>query len=101
MQIHFDRVVVELDGSPAGGDTPLTVGSMCLQALVAAIRDETPPPPAEVERRYRLALRIQRGGEQDLSPEDCTLLRDRICRVYGVWAAGQACEALGGVCPTS
>lgn len=96
MRVDLDRPILDLAGAPTKeGEQPLTVGSVALHALLLPTPEPKPPGAAEVIQRYRLAQLLQAGGAIDLTPEEASLLRDRIAKTYALWTAGQAIEALG------
>lgn len=46
--------------------------------------------------RWELAKRVRNGGEQNVSPEELTLIRNSIDQAYGPAIVGPCVEALGG-----
>lgn len=92
MKIDFTQVLKGFDGKPLIGEnkTEVTLGFICVDALLTTFRGETEKPnPADVIRRYEFAKAIDNGEEMDLKAEDIVLLKGRILKsrptlVYGL-----------------
>lgn len=99
MKINFDSAITNLDGfSPARDDkgAAITLQAVALTALMAMLPEDQNMQGDEKASRFRLALRIHAGGEQDMAPEDATTLKRLIGRCYGPLVVGRAYELLNG-----
>lgn len=92
MKIDFTQVLKDFDGKLLTGEdkTEITLGFICVDALLTTLRGETEKPnPADVIRRYEFARAIYNGEEMDLKAEDIALLKGRILKtrptlIYGL-----------------
>ena len=91
MKIDFTQVLKDFDGTPIKGpDGDITLGFICIDALLATLPDEQKSPNADdYIRRYEFAKAIRKDGEMDLKAEDIVLLKSRILKtrpvlVYGI-----------------
>ncbi len=91
MKIDFTQVLKDLDGNAIKGlDCDITLGFICVDALLAPLKGETERPNAgDAIRRYEFAKAIHKGEEIDLKVEDIALLKDRILKtrttlIYGL-----------------
>lgn len=72
-------------------DKPLTMKTVIVSALLAPEADKK-PDGAESAKRYKLALRLYDGGEQDLKPEELTLIKMLVGQSYAPMVVGQIYE---------
>ena len=92
MTIDFTLVLKDFGGKPLMGEdkTKITLGFICVDALLTTFRGETEKPNADdTIRRYEFAKAIHNGEEIDLKAEDIVLLKGRILKarptlVYGL-----------------
>ena len=101
MKANFDAVLLDLDGEPikeAGKkDEPaITLKAACLRALCTPLEEDRGLTGEQSFKRLELARRINKGGEQEIDPEDAVLLRNRAAKVWIVEIAGQVYELLKG-----
>ena len=99
MKINFDQHVLDLDGKDiVDPETKniYTLKSVSLNAIYAMIEDDRGVAGDVLFKRYELCRRINKGGEQELDPEELTLIRNRLWKVYMVRVAGPAYEMLKG-----
>jgi hypothetical protein len=99
MKINFDEKINDLSGNPLknqfdtkGGD--MTLGSICVQGLIAV--EDGDRDGNEKFKRYELAMRLNKGGEQNLTNEDAVLIKKQIGRFFSVLVVGQAYNLLEG-----
>jgi hypothetical protein len=72
---------------------PLTLGYVCLFALQLMAPGEDIPLAAKVER-FKLAVRLARGGDVSLTAEDVALLKRLIGKAWAPLVVGRALEVL-------
>lgn len=91
MKIDFTQVLRDLDGKEIKGpDCDITLGFICVDALLAPLENEMKNPNADdTIRRYEFAKAIHNGEEMDLKVEDIVLLKGRILKtrttlIYGI-----------------
>lgn len=92
MKINFDAVLLDLDEKPIDGGTLKTIA---LQVLTATFADENLTGEQKVNR-YRLALQINKGGEQEITLEDAVLLKMLIGKGYPPLIVGRSYELING-----
>lgn len=78
--------------------TPVTLGKICEDALIATMPGDN-PTPEEKGSRFRLAMKVHEG--KDLVSEDITLLKKVIGLAYGPLVVGRAYELLDSQPPTA
>lgn len=80
MKIDFSQIIKTIGGETVKikeGDTdPASLGKVCIYALGAVI----PQPGRQTDldenyKRYRLAMKLERGGEIDCQAVDVTLIK--------------------------
>ena len=108
MKINFkDRLLVGLDGTPleigssacpmcgrAQERRPATLRAVCADALVAGYQNERDLSGEEQVKRYDIAVEITREDVVELSPEDLTLVRRLIAKMFNPLYTGQAWHML-------
>lgn len=99
MKIDFSAKILGLNGKPltrlerdeAGRDveTPWTLGQMAADAVLA------PQAPSgggasvqSVVERFALATQIYSGGQQDITPQQATMIQESVAAVYAPAVAG-------------
>jgi hypothetical protein len=99
MKIDFDTVLLSPAGTaiPNGDSSALRLADVIMHALVAAGPGDRRTSKDEAVRVFRLAVRIAAGGVQDVSPEDCVLMTQRV-EISGLspYVAGQVSVLLEG-----
>lgn len=109
MKINFDSTINDLDGKPVETTAAvmkdgvqikpaeyLTLKTVALNSLMAVLPDEQHLSGEEKAVRFALAMRVNVGGEQDLTPEEVSKLKGLIGKCYGALAVGRAYEILNG-----
>jgi len=107
MKITFTQELTTLEGKPlertvhaceACGRptevTPMTLRSVCVDALLTPQRNDDNLPGEEKVRRYRLALQITNEDVVDLAPKDIALLQELVASLYATLVVGQVWEML-------
>lgn len=98
MKIDFSFVLVDLMTKEplSDGGKPATLGSIGVNALMAQTPDDKDQSGEEKVRSYILGSRIVGGGEIEVTPEDASLLKKRIGKLYGPLIVGQCWPVLDG-----
>lgn len=89
MKKNLDTKITTLKGEevPVNGE-PATVRGIVVDALLAQMPGENPDSKEKVDR-YKLAVRLNDGGEQDLTPEEIVLIKKLVGKNYGPLVVGQ------------
>jgi hypothetical protein len=96
MKINFDQELKGLDGEALKeGDKAFTLKRAAVEALVALAPDDR-ANGEEKCKRWQLAVRVNGGGEVELSPEEAAMVKERIGRLYGPLVIGPAWQLLNG-----
>ena len=100
MKINFDSKLMGLDGKALvfiEGDTrrDMLLKDAAVEALMLQLVHENSSGEEKL-RRYELARKIYDGGELDLTPEDVSLIKQRIGAGYSVAVVGSAFTLLNG-----
>lgn len=95
MKIDFTQVLKDFDDKPFPGKDgdDVTLGFICIDALLATLTDEKPDANDYI-RRYEFAKAIHKGEEMDLKAEDITLLKSRILKTRPALIYGLASDLL-------
>lgn len=109
MKINFDSTITDLDGKPVevlpavirdgAVVTPaeiLTLKGVALNALMAALPEEQHLAGDEKVSRFALAMRVNKGGEQDITPEEAGKIKMLVGKCYAPLVVGRAYELLNG-----
>ncbi len=100
MLIDFEQTMKTLNGeeikeSEKKDSVPLTLKSVCINALLSEIDREKTSGEDKVER-YELAKKIHEGGTIELKTEQVVLIKERIGKFYLPLLVGGAFEMLEG-----
>lgn len=89
-EIDFTQDLYGIDGSRLqqqvvkdGPLEPLTLGDVAVVALVSPSDDERNLDPMKKFQRDRLARKIYKNSKAELSPEEVSLIKERIGKIYG------------------
>lgn len=97
MKINFSAPILDLDGTPMTEDgKPVSLSTLACRALLAVFPDEQALGGDTKINRYRIALKVNEGGEQELIAEDVASLKALIGKAYGPLAVGRAYAILEG-----
>lgn len=61
---------------------PLTFGASCVTVLMGAYQDESGLPLPERAKRMELAIRINKGGVQEITPEDRDMIKPLLIKGF-------------------
>jgi len=93
MKVNLSTLVTDPRGVPVkDGNEDLTVGNVCASALLTP--DGKDQEANEKVKRFKLAMRVVEGGEQDLSMEEIVLLKTLIGKHYAPLIVGRTYEVL-------
>lgn len=102
LAIDFNMRIHDISGkeipTSVTDQTPVTLGKICEDALIATLPGDNPTPD-EKGNRFRLAMKVHEG--KDLVSEDITLLKKVIGLAYGPLVVGRAYELLDSQPPTA
>lgn len=92
MTKNVDSPLCDLSDKPFVGPTgkPSLLKDALTNALIGAT--EGSPTAADKYARYRLARKVEKGGDVDLTAEDLVLLKLVVGQVYGPLVVGQVFE---------
>jgi len=98
MKVNMDQMMVDFDGDPIKDekDQPWQLKKLLVSSLCAQLEIDKNVSADAAVKRWKFANRLHDGGEQELTPEEASELRDRLPRCYAVILSGQACEMLKG-----
>ena len=97
MKLDTGTTLKTLEGEPLqNGEKDLTLGAVCIEALLSTFKDELALSGEQKLRRYRLASRISRNAQCNLSSEDTALVKQLVAKAYGPLAVGQVWDLLEG-----
>jgi hypothetical protein len=95
MRVNLSAVIRDLKGEVIkDGKNDLTLSTVCCGALLTPLPDETNLSADEKVRRFKLAVKLCDGGQQDLSSEEITMLKQLVGKVYPPLTVGRAFEIL-------
>lgn len=102
MKIDFSAVLKNLDGSPLlrqsqvadAQPAPMTLAHAACDALI--LPDQQQQSGDEKAAQFTLAMKIVKGGEVEITPEDAALIKKRIGAAFGPLVVGRAYELLNG-----
>jgi len=88
MKTNMDQILKTLDGdSLKDNGKLLKLKDICINALMSMDENTT---PEEKINQYELALKVNKGGEVELSSENRVLLKKLVGKLYGPLVYGQA-----------
>lgn len=98
MKIDFSSVLKGLDGKELKGDLKgeksLTLGSVCVESLMASFPDEERLSGNDKVKRFKLAQKIYNRTPVDITVEDASLIKELIGKAYGPLIVGQVWDLL-------
>lgn len=98
MKVQLDTKILNLQGEPIkDGDGDLTLKAVICAAMLGLLQEDQNADSTAKVRMFRLAQRAVDGGEQDISAEDITLIKQRVGKMYGALIVGRAFDLLEGV----
>ncbi|MDI1227387.1 MAG: hypothetical protein PSY14_06870 [bacterium] len=90
----MDYQLKRMNGEPLQQDgKPLTAGTIIVDVLSANYVDEKIDGSQKVDR-YKLAVRINEGGPQPLSPKEIVLIQQLLAKTMGPLIVGPLYELL-------
>lgn len=89
MKKNFDIVLKNLDGSPLGSPTPVTMGRAICEVLMGNYPEDQELSVEQKISRSKLAHKVHAGGEQDYTVDELTLIKDVVGKRCIILAIGQ------------
>lgn len=90
---NFDSTLKTLDGQDAlDNGNPVILRNLVTSALLNGADEKT--PPGEKVERYSLAVKLNEGGDQSLTPEQIVLIKGAVGKLYTPIVVGQLFELL-------
>ena len=108
MRIDFSTVLSDIAGGKLswrsregslvvddhGRPKPMTLGSVCSEALLNNYDDDRGATGDAKLKRFRLAMKVGDGGEVELKVEEITELKTFIAKAFGPLIVGRAYDLL-------
>lgn len=93
---NLDVTVLDMDDNPVQKEKgiPLLLKDVAITALNGNYADEQSLSGEEKFKRFDLAMKVNKGGEQDYTPEEIVLIKRIIGKAYGPLIVGRAFEVL-------
>jgi len=79
-----------MDKTPEGVDRPATVRSFAVNALALLNKEQI--TGEEKMNRYKLAMKLKKGGKKDMKPEELSLIKKTVGDMYPPLVVGQIWE---------
>jgi hypothetical protein len=101
MKINLETFLVTLNGEVLEEKIkdkviPIKLKSVCVNALLGMNEDDSRETGESKAARYKLALKLNEGGEQDLSTDEIVKIKGHIGKLYVPLIVGQAYDLLEG-----
>lgn len=94
--IHVERPGAD-PSVPAVQGPPMTLGDVIVDAFLMALRGDEQTDVGVKSRQYRLVTRlVDADGEVEITPEEATMIRERVAKAYYLRVAGPALMLLEG-----
>jgi len=101
MKINFDSKIKNLKNenmklSTDGKESDVILKDVSINALLADIREQGVKPETGREKlkKFKLARKIDAGGEIELTAEEISLIKEKIGKGYSTLVVGRAYELL-------
>lgn len=98
MRINTELNVLDYEGNPVlekNSQEPITIKDVFLTSLNATLGNEM--IPAETKNRiYQISIKIYDKKEADFTPEQLTLIKERVGLIYSPMIYGYICEIIDG-----
>lgn len=96
MKLNLETPITGLDGVVKEGDKDLSLKTVLTRAVATPLESDRGTPAEKVAERWALAVKLNMGGEIDLSPEQVADLRKRVAEVFILNVAGPTLALLNG-----
>jgi len=104
MKVYTKSILTDVFGKPmvhpAGKDgapgQAVTLGDVCIDALLRMHGDDARADLAEIRKRHRLSVAFATDGEVELEAADAALIQKLLARTFGPAVVGPACDLLDG-----
>lgn len=98
MKIDFNKGFVDLDNQPVktqDGEA-VTLGKVVANSLATPLDDDKGIGHEKVLERWKLAMRLHSGGEQEITATEAADIQKRIVKTHTMIVAAQVVEAMNG-----
>lgn len=97
MKINFDTTLIHLDGTKLKvKDADMSLKFAATEALMQIAESDRTASGEAKYKRYELAVKVNAGGEVEITPEEAALLKQRIGEIFGPAVVGPAYKLLNG-----
>ena len=96
MKLDFSKKILGVKGEAIKqqDETDMTLGGVTANALLSVFDSERNLDGASKAKRFKLAMRVIDGGEQDLQVEEVAEIKKVIALAYGPLIVGRAYEII-------
>lgn len=93
----MEEPMVNLDGGFIKGEdgNGQSLRDVCIRAMVTPLPEDQKLTATQIGERWSFILRLNRG-ENEISLAECTLLCERIPKIFQIVVAGQALALING-----
>jgi hypothetical protein len=100
MKVNFSTVLLDLDDKPIHTSetdkTPVTLAAVARMAMTSADDPRNPDDAAKKMRLFDTMMLIRKGGVQEITPEQATLIKEKIGMAYNPVIYGRSVALLNG-----
>lgn len=96
MKLNLNQPIIGLDGVIKEGDKDLTLKTVVVRALATPLDSDKSIGAEKVAARWALAIKLNMGGEVEVTPEQCAELKARVAEVFVLNVSGPAMVMLNG-----
>jgi len=97
MKVNFDTELKDIKGDPIkDGDSHLKLGTVVVATMFNVLQEDANVSAQQKVSMFKLAQKADAGGEQEITSEDVTLIKNRAAKMYGALVVGRVVEALEG-----
>lgn len=90
MKIDFSAFILGIDNKVLiDGDKHVTLATVSVNALMGTFPDETNLPGEKKFERFKIAMKVVDGGEQELTTEEATEIKKTVGKAYGPLIVGR------------
>lgn len=95
MRVNLMQPITDLDGKTLNHEgKELILKDVIVQSLSAPLQEDRGGSTERIAERWALTVQIYGADEVDLTPEQLTMIRDRIVKFFTLVPAGRALDLL-------
>lgn len=98
MKINLKAPILDYENKPVqnkGAEEPLNFLNVFINALNSQLPSEV--LTAEVKNRiYQVSMKIYKSDEPNFTPEQLTLIKERVGKIYNPLVYGRVCDLIDG-----